>query len=374
MSSTALHSEKETHCQPQQQHTPEDAVVAASSSAAGVWAGLTEVERTSLLVAFARWQGAQQHAWPDGSPWYTDPLGAYFVRSCIPTEAQQRMLDWAKQRAKISNFVAVRTAELDAQIAAALGTSSSSGSTAGTGGPAAAGEKRSPRDIQQMVLLGAGTDTRAWRLSWPPGFKVFEVDSAAVLSFKAWVLSGAAAAAAAAAGASGEQQQQQQQQVEGAVLPQLRCEQRVEVVADASQPAELWGRLLSCGLDGARPVVWLLEGFIGYLTVPASNALLTHLAAVSAPGSRVLITAPPTPDRLGEAAAADTEAAVPAGAAAAAAEAPKLQLHHSTFEAPTETLNRLAAAGWRGCQLLTEQQLAAKYQVVHAQPILIGSV
>jgi hypothetical protein len=37
-------------------------------------------------------------------------------------------------------------------------------------------------------------------------------------------------------------------------------------------------------------------------------------------------------------------------------------------------LCRLAAAGWQDCQLLTEQQLSAKYGVEHAQPILIGNV
>jgi hypothetical protein len=59
---------------------------------------------------------------------------------------------------------------------------------------------------------------------------VFEVDSAAVLAFKARVLSGAAAIGTA------DQQPQQQQQQGGAVLPLLQCEQRVEVVADASKP------------------------------------------------------------------------------------------------------------------------------------------
>jgi hypothetical protein len=38
----------------QLQQLPKGTVVAASSGAASVWAGLTEVERTSLLVAFAR--------------------------------------------------------------------------------------------------------------------------------------------------------------------------------------------------------------------------------------------------------------------------------------------------------------------------------
>jgi hypothetical protein len=98
----------------------------------------------------------------------------------------------------------------------------------------------------------------------------------------------------------------------------------------------------------------------GYLTVHDSNALLAHLATVSAAGSRILITAPPTPDRLGEAAAADTSEVPqpPAAAAAAAAEAPKLKLHHSTFEEPTETLSR-SAVNLRGFERLHNLWLIA---------------
>lgn len=54
---------------------------------------------------------------------------------------------------------------------------------------------------------------RAWRLTWPPGFKLFEVDSAAVLSFKSRVLAAA-----------------------GPELSVGLLVDRVEVVADAAQP------------------------------------------------------------------------------------------------------------------------------------------
>lgn len=53
MSSTAQDQGQAQH--QQQQQGLKGVVVAASSSAGSVWAGLTEVERTSLLVAFARW-------------------------------------------------------------------------------------------------------------------------------------------------------------------------------------------------------------------------------------------------------------------------------------------------------------------------------
>lgn len=41
---------------------------------------------------------------------------------------------------------------------------------------------------RQVVLLGAGLDTRAFRLDWPTGVHVFEVEDAAVLAFKEYVL------------------------------------------------------------------------------------------------------------------------------------------------------------------------------------------
>ncbi|HEY2427576.1 MAG TPA: SAM-dependent methyltransferase, partial [Acidimicrobiales bacterium] len=37
---------------------------------------------------------------------------------------------------------------------------------------------------RQVVLLGAGLDTRAFRLDWPAGVRVFEVDVPDVLDFK----------------------------------------------------------------------------------------------------------------------------------------------------------------------------------------------
>jgi hypothetical protein len=55
MSGTAHVPGQELEQQQQQNKLMKGAIVSASSSAATVWAGLTEVERTSLLVAFARW-------------------------------------------------------------------------------------------------------------------------------------------------------------------------------------------------------------------------------------------------------------------------------------------------------------------------------
>lgn len=51
---------------------------------------------------------------------------------------------------------------------------------------------------RQVVLLGAGLDTRAFRLDWPTGVHVFEVEDAPVLAFKERVLDFAGSPADAA--------------------------------------------------------------------------------------------------------------------------------------------------------------------------------
>ncbi len=42
--------------------------------------------------------------------------------------------------------------------------------------------------VRQVVLLGAGFDTRAFRLPWPPGVRCFELDTGDVLAAKQQVL------------------------------------------------------------------------------------------------------------------------------------------------------------------------------------------
>ena len=42
--------------------------------------------------------------------------------------------------------------------------------------------------ITQEVILAAGRDARAWRLDWPPGSVVYEIDQPKVLAFKASTL------------------------------------------------------------------------------------------------------------------------------------------------------------------------------------------
>ncbi len=119
------------------------------------------------------------------------------------------------------------------------------------------------RGLRQAVLLGAGLDTRAWRLSWPEGCTVFEVDRAAVLDAKAAVLDGVSASAA--------------------------C-RRVPVVGDL---ADRWsGRLLTAGLDPTKRAIWLAEGLLFYLDNELVRDVLRAVTRLSAAGSRLAFDIP----------------------------------------------------------------------------------
>jgi methyltransferase (TIGR00027 family) len=110
---------------------------------------------------------------------------------------------------------------------------------------------------RQAVLLAAGLDTRALRLPWPGGMRVFELDLPEVFGFKEAVLAGCGTTA---------------------------CERAVVPVDLRGQ----WGdKLLAAGLDRAAPTAWLAEGLLIYLTADEAARLLTDIGQLSAPGSRL---------------------------------------------------------------------------------------
>ena len=112
--------------------------------------------------------------------------------------------------------------------------------------------------IRQVVLLAAGLDTRAFRLDWPAGVRLFELDLAGVLDFKRRVLD------------------------ERAAKP--RCDRR-PVAADLRTD---WAAPLArAGLRPDQPTAWLLEGLLIYLSADEVIDLLTTLGGLSATGSRV---------------------------------------------------------------------------------------
>ncbi|NUO46848.1 MAG: class I SAM-dependent methyltransferase [Streptomyces sp.] len=115
--------------------------------------------------------------------------------------------------------------------------------------------------VRQVVLLGAGMDSRAFRMEWPEGTRLFEVDTAAPLDFKA------------------------------AVLRQERAVARCERIPVAVDLREDWpGALAAAGHDPAAPTVWIAEGLLIYLPEDAVDLLPARIGARSAVGSRMGLT------------------------------------------------------------------------------------
>jgi methyltransferase (TIGR00027 family) len=113
--------------------------------------------------------------------------------------------------------------------------------------------------IRQVVLLAAGLDCRAFRLDWPDGARLLELDLPEMFAFKEPVLASVSAVA--------------------------RCE-RVVV------PVDLRGSwadaLTAAGFDPGLATVWLAEGLLPYLDRADRDRLLATVTELSAPGSRAV--------------------------------------------------------------------------------------
>jgi methyltransferase (TIGR00027 family) len=112
--------------------------------------------------------------------------------------------------------------------------------------------------IRQVVILGSGLDTRPYRLWWPQGTTVYEIDHPQVLDFKSELL-----------------------RALGAKLAANRCAVGIDLRQD--WPAAL----RRVGFDTAAPTMWIAEQLlVGYLPPDVQNGLLRDVTAVSAGGSR----------------------------------------------------------------------------------------
>ncbi|MEV0938688.1 class I SAM-dependent methyltransferase [Streptomyces phaeochromogenes] len=122
-------------------------------------------------------------------------------------------------------------------------------------------QQTSASGVRQVVLLGAGMDSRAFRMDWPEGTRLFEVDTAAPLDFKA------------------------------SVLRQERAVARCERITVAVDLREDWpAALAAAGHDPAVPTVWIAEGLLIYLPENAVELLLARISTQSAAGSRMGLT------------------------------------------------------------------------------------
>ncbi len=121
--------------------------------------------------------------------------------------------------------------------------------------------------IKQVVILASGLDSRAYRLPWPAGTVVYEVDQPQVIEFKSRTLADLGAAPTA--------------------------DRRV-VAVDLRDD---WPTALrTAGFDPAQPTAWSAEGLLGYLPPEAQDRLLDTITELSARGSRLATESAPNPE------------------------------------------------------------------------------
>jgi methyltransferase (TIGR00027 family) len=119
--------------------------------------------------------------------------------------------------------------------------------------------------IKQAVILASGLDARAYRLPWPDGTTVYEIDQPQVIEFKSRTL---------------------------AELGAQPTAHRRTVAVDLRDD---WPTALqAAGFDPAQPSAWSAEGLLGYLPPEAQDRLLDTITELSAPGSRIATESGPT--------------------------------------------------------------------------------
>ena len=112
--------------------------------------------------------------------------------------------------------------------------------------------------VRQAVILASGLDARAYRLPWPAGTVVYELDQPQVIDFKTTTLAGIGA-------------------------EPLTTRRAIPIDLRQDWPAAL----KAAGLDLTAPIAWLAEGLLIYLPPDAQDRLFDNITELSVPGSRV---------------------------------------------------------------------------------------
>jgi methyltransferase (TIGR00027 family) len=206
-----------------------ESVGATALGVAAARAAETESENPLISDPFARvfLDAAGDGVWN----WYTAPQ--------LPAELLDSEPELPLQRQAMVGYMASRTAFFDSFFLDAT--------TAG---------------ISQVVILAAGLDSRSWRLPWPDGTTVYELDQPRVLEFKSSTLA------------------------EHGARPACN---RIAVPVDLRQD---WPTALQeAGFDSSAPSVWSAEGLMPYLPAAAQELLFERVQGLTVTGSRVAVEA-----------------------------------------------------------------------------------
>lgn len=210
------------------------------------WEITESVGATALGVAAAR--AAETRS---ADPLISDPFAQVFLDAAgdgvwnwhsapqLPAEVIEAEPDLPLQMQAMVDYMASRTAFFDRFFADATRSG-----------------------IRQAVILAAGLDARSWRLPWPSGMTVYELDQTRVLQFKSSTLA------------------------EHGAEPACR---RIPVAVDLRQD---WpAALREAGFDPSAPSAWSAEGLLPYLPAAAQDLLFDRVHGLAADGSRVAVEA-----------------------------------------------------------------------------------
>jgi methyltransferase (TIGR00027 family) len=212
------------------------------------WDIATSVGATAVMVALAR---AAETAGPD--PLIRDQFAQVLVSTPELEGVREQVAAWwapepdegsgdeaadfTVDSQHMISYQAVRTHFFDAYFAAATESGA-----------------------RQVVILAAGLDSRAYRLDWPAGTVVYEIDLPKVLQYKGETLAGHGATPVA---------------------------DRRPVPVDLRHD---WPRALrDAGFDASRPTAWLAEGLLPFLPAAAQETMFASIDELSASGSRVAV-------------------------------------------------------------------------------------
>ncbi|MBV5246519.1 class I SAM-dependent methyltransferase [Mycolicibacterium sp. PAM1] len=206
------------------------------------WDIASSVGATAVMVAAARAAETERHDALINDPYakvLVEGAGAgawrFIADEDLVAKASESDTEVGALFEHMKNYQAVRTHFFDAFFSAAVDAG-----------------------VRQIVILASGLDSRAFRLPWPAGTVVYEIDQPLVLDYKSSTLAAHGVAPTA---------------------------ERREVPIDLRQD---WpAALVATGFDPARPTAWLAEGLLMYLPADAQDRLFAQITELSAPGSQV---------------------------------------------------------------------------------------
>jgi methyltransferase (TIGR00027 family) len=182
--------------------------------------------------------------------------------------------------------------------------------------------------LRQAVILASGLDARAYRLGWPSGTTVFEVDQPQVIEFKE------------------------------RTLAELDVTPTATLHSVGIDLRRNWTRqLLLAGFDTKVPTAWIAEGLLAYLPPEAQDRLFDEITRLSAPGSRIATDWQP-----------DTEALTNDRMRAIGADPPEL-----TYQGERNSVvDYLHLRGWRTSTVTVQDEFVANGLTFRPVDAIIG--